>query len=173
MEGNTRIIERATSCPGSRPARVGPRPAYPDSLVQARAELRLVRGARRLFGGRLATTTADRVTSSTGRRRKQRIALAGGVQVRLRRSPTAKYRYCWAADYDQGRFGVLMKLSGSLRLEDTRRSLRALTLTRWPEYVLCQHERRKPRALSLPVGGEVRIDEQIVDTTAGRLRRRD
>ena len=65
MEGDTRIIERATLSGLA----VVDRPAYSDSLVQARAELR--RGGRGISGsfyyGR------NRVTSASGKRRKRRV----------------------------------------------------------------------------------------------------
>ena len=74
MEGQTRIVERAEL----RGLAVVDRPAYSDSLVQARAELRR-RG--RGIGGSF-NYNRNRTTRSSGRKRKQRVE-PGGLQVCL------------------------------------------------------------------------------------------
>ena len=111
MEGQTRIIERAEL----RGLAVVDKPAYSDSLVQARAELRR-RG--RGIGGTFHYSR-DRVTSSTGRRRKQRIA-PGAFRFALE-DPDREISLLLGRTYDQP---LASRLAGTLKLEDTREALR-------------------------------------------------
>ena len=111
MEGDTRIIERAEL----RGLAVVDRPAYSDSLVTARAELRQ-RG--RGIAGRF-DYNRNRVTSSSGRRRKQRIA-PGAFKFALEDSDR-EISLLLGRNYDQP---LASRLSGALTLEDTREALR-------------------------------------------------
>ena len=110
-DGDTRIVERAEL----RGLAVVDRPAYPDSLVQARAELR--RGGRGIGGS--FDYNRNRVTSSSGRKRKQRIA-PGAFRFALE-DPDREISLLLGRNYDQP---LASKLSGSLKLEDTREALR-------------------------------------------------
>ena len=111
MEGDTRIIERATLSGLA----VVDRPAYSDSLVQARAELR--RGGRGISGsfyyGR------NRVTSASGKRRKRRVE-PGAFGFSLD-DHSREISLLLGRDYDRP---LASRLAGTLRLEDTREALR-------------------------------------------------
>ena len=111
MEGDTRIIERAEL----RGLAVVDRPAYGDSVVQARAELR--RGGRGIGGS--FHYNRNRVTSSSGRKRKQRVE-PGAFSFALE-DPEREISLLLGRNYDQP---LASKLSGSLKLEDTREALR-------------------------------------------------
>ena len=111
MEGDTRILERAEL----RGLAVVDRPAYSDSLVTARAELRQ-RG--RGIGGSFFYGR-DRVTSATGRKRKQRIS-SGAFRFALE-DPDREISLLLGRDYDKP---LASRLSGALTLEDTREALR-------------------------------------------------
>ena len=111
MEGQTRIVERAEL----RGLAVVDRPAYPDSLVQARAELR--QGGSGIGGS--FHYNRNRVTSSSGRKRKQRIA-PGAFKFALD-DPDREISLLLGRDYDKP---LASKLSGTLKLEDTREGLR-------------------------------------------------
>ena len=111
MEGDTRIVERAEL----RGLAVVDRPAYSDSLVQARAELR--QGGRGIGGS--FHYNRNRVTSASGRRRKQRIA-PGAFKFALE-DPDREISLLLGRNYDQP---LASRLAGSLKLEDTREALR-------------------------------------------------
>ena len=111
MEGDTRVIERAEL----RGLAVVDRPAYSDSLVQARAEIRR-RG--RGIGGSF-DYNRNRTTRATGRKRKQRVA-PGAFKFALE-DPDREISLLLGRNYDQP---LASKLSGSLKLEDTREALR-------------------------------------------------
>ena len=111
MEGETRIVERAEL----RGLAVVDRPAYSDSLVQAQAELR--RGGRGIGGS--FHYNRNRVTSSSGRKRKQRVE-PGAFRFALE-DPDREISLLLGRNYDQP---LASKLSGTLELEDTREALR-------------------------------------------------
>ena len=111
MEGETRIVERAEL----RGLAVVDRPAYPDSLVQARAELRQ-RG--RGIGGSFHYNR-NRVTRASGRRRKQRVS-PGAFKFAME-DLDREISLLLGRNYDQP---LASKLAGSLKLEDTREALR-------------------------------------------------
>ena len=111
MEGDTRIIERAEL----RGLAVVDKPAYSDSLVQARAELRR-RG--RGIGGSFHYNR-NRITSSSGRKRKQRVE-PGAFKFALE-DPDREISLLLGRNYDQP---LASRLAGSLKLEDTREGLR-------------------------------------------------
>ena len=91
------------------------RPAYPDSLVQARAELRQ-RG--RGIGGSFHYNR-NRVTRASGRRRKQRVS-PGAFKFAME-DLDREISLLLGRNYDQP---LASKLAGSLKLEDTREALR-------------------------------------------------
>ena len=111
MEGDTRILERAEL----RGLAVVDRPAYSDSTVQARAEIR--RGGRGIGGSFFYGR--DRVTRPTGRRRKQRVS-PGAFRFALD-DPDREISLLLGRDYDRP---LASKLRGSLELTDTPAGLR-------------------------------------------------
>ena len=111
MEGQTRIVERAEL----RGLAVVDRPAYSDSLVTARAELR--RGGRGIGGS--FHYNRNRITSSSGRKRKQRVE-PGAFKFALE-DPDREISLLLGRNYDQP---LASRLAGSLKLEDTREALR-------------------------------------------------
>ena len=111
MEGDTRILERAEL----QGLAIVDKPAYSDSTVAARAEIR--RGGRGIGGS--FHYNRNRVTSASGRRRKQRVS-PGAFNFALEDSDR-EISLLLGRNYDQP---LASKLAGSLRLQDTREALR-------------------------------------------------
>ena len=111
LESGTRVIERAEL----RGLAVVDRPAYSDSTVQARAELRR-RG--RGIGGSF-DYNRNRTRRSTGRRRKQRVS-PGAFKFALD-DPDREILLLLGRDYDKP---LASRMAGTLRLQDTPKSLR-------------------------------------------------
>ena len=112
MEGQTRIVERAEL----RGLAVVDRPAYSDSLVHSagRASAGRARDRRKISLQPHPCNPLDREEAQTARS-------AGGVQVCLGRSRPRNIATDGPHTYDRP---LASKLSGTLRLEDTREALR-------------------------------------------------